>query len=198
MINFQTLDSALKILKDNQIKCGVGGSFLLQLYDLCDEPKDVDFWVDPKDIQKVRCLFKECDEISERIQLPEQYHYKFRYMDIELDFVACFITRPNQHQYIYNIRPENIEIVTTRDGLVIPCTSLEDWYVVYKLLNKQEKASLIEKYIFKKDICKTNKRLNMFIKDEENKLPQRVTSDIKTFVWNNMQIRLEDLYNIGE
>lgn len=198
MINSQTLASVLKTLKENKIRCGIGGSYLLQLYDLCDEPNDIDFWVEPNDMQKVRLLFREYDEIIEKIQLPAQYHYKFRYFDMDIDFVACFITRPNQHEYVYNIRPESIEIITTSDGLDIPCTSLEDWYIVYKLLNREEKASLIEKYIYKKNIVKTNERLNRFIKDKENVLPQRVTNDVNSFVWDNMQMRFEELYNIGE
>lgn len=198
MINTQTLESVIKILNENEIRCGIGGSYLLQLYDLCDEPQDVDFWVEPDDMQKVRMLFKDYDEIIEKIQLPAKYHYKFRYIDIDIDFVACFMTHPNQHKYIYNIRPENIEIITTSDGMDIPCTSLEDWYVVYKLLKRENKASLIEKFIYKRDIGKTNQKLEISIKEEKNKLPKRVTNDIKSFMWNNMQINLKELYNIGE
>lgn len=198
MVNPRTLSSVVDILKENQIRCGIGGSYLLQLYDLCDEPNDVDFWVYPNDIQKVRSIFREYEEIIEKIQLPAQYHYKIRYYDIEVDFVACFITRPNQNEYIYNIKPESIEIITTPDGMQLPCTSLEDWYVVYKLLNKEKKASIIEKYIYKKDVNRTNQRLNMSIEDEDNKLPQRVKNDVKTLVWDNMQLNIKELYNIGE
>lgn len=198
MINLHTLKSVLNKLNENQIRCGIGGSYLLQLYDLCDESNDVDFWVEPNDMPKVRRLFKGYDEISEKIQLPSQFHYKVHYHDIDVDFVACFITKPNQHEYIYNIRPENVEIITTQDGLDIPCTSLEDWYIVYKLLNREKKASLIEKYIYKKDVEKTNERLNISIKDEKNILPKRITNDVKSFVWDNMQIRIEELYHNGE
>lgn len=198
MINIQSLEFVIEILRENKIRCGIGGSYLLQLYDLCDEPNDVDFWVEPDDIQKVRTLFQDYEEIIEKIQLPVQYHYKFRYIDIDIDFVACFITRPNQHEYIYNIKPESIEVITTSDGLEIPCTSLEDWYVVYKLLNREKKASLIEQFIYKKDIRKTNQKLEMSIKDKKNKLPKRVTKDVNSFVWDNMQINLKELYNIGE
>ena len=198
MVNVKTLAAAVDILKENHIKCGIGGSYLLQLYHLCDEPNDVDFWVDPDDIQKVRNLFQEFEEIAEKIQLPPEYHYKIRYHDIEIDFVASFITRPNRNKYQYNIKPESIEIITTPEGLNLPCTSLEDWYVVYKLLHREKKAAIIENYIYKRDITKTNERLNMSIMDKENLLPKRVIKDVETLVWKNMQLNFKDLYKLYE
>lgn len=198
MINTQTLASVLKTLKDHQIRCGIGGSYLLQLHALCNNPNDIDFWVEPTDLPKVREIFTDYTEIFEKIQLPSEYHFKIQYFDIVLDFVACFITRPNKNEYIYNIKPDSIEIITTPDGLEIPCTSLEDWYVVYKLLNKEQKASLIEKYIYKRDVQKTNNRLKSSITNDKNILPGRVTQDINSFVWNNMQMNFKEFYNIGE
>lgn len=197
MVNFHTLTTLVEKLSKNHVHCGIGGSYLLQLYDLCDDPKDVDFWVDPHDIQKVRMIFKDYEEINEKLQLPPQYHYKIRYNDIDVDFVACFITRPNQHEYIYNIKPDTIEIITTSEGVELPCTLLEDWYIVYKLLNREEKAAVIEKYIYKNDVHRTNQRLEMSIRDTNNKLQRRVINDVSDLIWNNLQMDIEEMYDIG-
>ena len=192
MINFQTLNSLVDILKKNQIRCGIGGSYLLQIHELCNDPNDVDFWVAPEDIRKVRNIFSHYEEIIEKIQLPSQYHFKMRYLDIYVDFVACFIVKPNKNEYVYNIMPENIEMVDMQDGSTLPCTSLEDWYIVYKLLRREEKAELIKKYIYQKDASKANERLELLIDNKVNRLPKRITKDVKDLIWDNMQLKLDD------
>lgn len=198
MINQSTLDSILKILKDNQICCGIGGSYLLQVYHLCAEPKDVDFWVAPEDISKVRKIFSQYEEIEEKIQLPSEYHFKMQYDDIQVDFVACFIVQPNQNKFVYNIMPENVKLINVGDGRILPCTSLEDWYIVYKLLRREDKAELIKKYIYQKNIEETNTSLQMSIDNENNKLPIKLTNDVKNFIWNNMQYNIPGLYSEQE
>lgn len=198
MINQSTLDSILKILKENQICCGIGGSYLLQVYHLCEEPKDVDFWVAPEDISKVRKIFSQYEEIEEKIQLPAEYHFKMQYDDIQVDFVACFIVQPNQNKFVYNIMPENIKLINVGDDRILPCTSLEDWYIVYKLLKRHDKAELIKKYIYQKNIEETNASLQMSIDNENNKLPRQLTDDVKDFIWNNMQYNIPGLYNEQE
>jgi len=188
VINTQTLDAVIKILKSNRIICGIGGSYLLQVYQLYEDPEDVDFWVAPEDIDKVRQLFSQYEELENKIQLPPKYHFKMKYEDIVVDFVACFITKPNKNEFIYNILPENIEYIETDNGIRLPCTSLEDWYIVYKLLNREEKAELIRRYIYKNDVESTNTKLDSFINDGNNKLPQRVIRAVKDFIWDNNQI----------
>ena len=190
MINTQTLNSVIVILKSNKIRCGIGGSYLLQVYKLYEDPDDVDFWVAPDDIDKVRQIFSQYEELEEKIQLPPKYHFKMKYEDIVVDFVACFITKPNKHEYIYNISPQNIEYIEMDDGIELPCTSLEDWYIVDKLLNREEKAELIREYIYKNDVQATNSKLDSFLKDDSNKLPQRVIRAVKDFMWDNNQIDL--------
>ncbi len=194
MINYGTLNSLVDILKKNQIRCGIGGSYLLQIHELYSNPDDVDFWVAPEDIGKVRGIFSHYEEIVERIQLPPKFHFKMRYLDIDVDFVACFIVKPNKNEFVYNIMPENIEIVDMEDGSKLPCTSLEDWYIVYKLLRREEKAKLIKKYIYQKDANRVNERLELLIDNKENKLPKRVTKDVKDLIWDNMQLNLDDYF----
>lgn len=195
MINCATLNSVINILKENHIVCGIGGSYLLNIYQLYDKPEDIDFWVAPEDIEKVRYIFRTYEEIQEKIYLPSKYRFKMRYEDIEVDFVACFIVKPNKNEYVYNIMPKNIEIVDTDDGRKLPCTLLEDWYIVYRLLRKEEKANLIKKYILvESDTNKTNKRFKMFLNNTENRLPKRIIKDVKELTWENIQFTLEDLF----
>lgn len=197
MIDTKELASLVKVLQNNKIICGVGGSYLLHLYNLCDNPADVDFWVDPKDMNRVRTLFKDCEQIHERIQLPDDLHYKFVYMDLKVDFVSCFITRPNQYSFSYYINAESIETIKITEGLSIPCTSLEDWYIVYKLLKRDKKAAMIADYIYKRDIQKTTLRLRQSMDSGKNILPKKIRTEISSFVMDNMQYSITELCSHG-
>lgn len=188
MINPKTLDRLVQILEDYHITCGVGGSYLLQLYDLYDEPDDVDFWVSPSDISKVKEIFQEYEQIQERIQLPEEYHIKIRFYDIKVDFVACFIVKPNQNEYHYYISPDNVSMVDLHNGRQLPCTSLEDWYIVYKLLRRDDKANIIERYV--KPMF-GNTMLEKILGNKDNKLPPIVIKSVNKTMWENSQIRLK-------
>lgn len=194
MINKQILDSLVSILKENNVRCGIGGSFLLQIYGLYgdDDPKDVDFWVYPDDMPVVRRIFCDYPQISEKLQLPEKYHYKICFKGIYVDFVACFIVKPNKNEFLYNIQPDSIEWIKLDNGREIPCTSLEDWYVVYKLLNRKNKAEIIGNYLKRKDRINsvTDKKLNQVLRNPGNKLPKKIKDDIDELTWESMQITL--------
>ena len=53
-------------------------------------------------------------------------------------------------------------------------------------------ALLIKKYIYQKDANRVNERLELLIDNKENKLPKRVTKDVKDLIWDNMQLNLDD------
>ena len=171
-------------LRDHLLLKG-GTAINLAVFNLPRLSVDIDMDYTPNDTK---------EEIVERIQLPPKFHFKMRYLDIDVDFVACFIVKPNKNEFVYNIMPENIEIVDMEDGSKLPCTSLEDWYIVYKLLRREEKAKLIKKYIYQKDANRVNERLELLIDNKENKLPKRVTKDVKDLIWDNMQLNLDDYF----
>lgn len=188
MINPNTLCKLVQILDNYNITCGVGGSYLLQLYDLYDEPEDVDFWISPSDVPKVKKIFNEYEEITEKLQLPQEYHFKIIFNDIKVDFVACFIVKPNKNEYRYNISPDNVTRLCLEDGNQLPCTSLEDWYIVYKLLKRDDKADIIEEYI--KPMF-GNRVLEATLGNKDNKLPPKVTKSINEAMWKNSQMQLK-------
>lgn len=194
MINNQVLDSLVKILKKNKVRCGIGGSFLLQLYNLYDDPQDIDFWVYPDDLSIVKEIFCDYPQIEEKLQLPEEYHLKICYEGVFVDFVACFIVQPNKNKYQYNLCPESIEWIDLDNGVEIPCTSLEDWYIVYKLLNRNNKADIIKSYLESKNRIESDTyiKLNRALKDDNNKLPQKMKKDIRAFEQERRQITIYD------
>lgn len=151
MINFSSLESLSKVLNHQNIIWGVGGSCLLSLHHLYENPHDLDLWVQPSDMSKLRIIFKEYQELPNDLPLPEKYRYRIKFHDTDVDFIACFIVKPNQHTFEYNINPNNLEYINC-NGFKIPCTYLEDWYIIYRLLRKDDKADIIKKVFEAKKI----------------------------------------------
>lgn len=176
MINHDTLEILSKILNENRITWGIGGSCLLQFYNLYSEPADLDLWVQPSDMQHIRHIFKDFKEIPTDIPLPAQYHLKIVFIDIEVDFIACFMIKPNQYEFIYEIEPNNIQPIDY-DGIKIPCTFLEDWYIIYRLLKKDDKANLIQNF-FKENNVAMEESIIQRATNEQFSIPLRIKNDI--------------------
>lgn len=165
-----TLYKLSKILNDANIIWGIGGSTLLEYYGLYSHPNDLDIWIHPNDINKVKNLFENYKEIESNIYLPEKYHLKIHFYDIDVDFVACFMIKPNQHEFTFHISPDNLQYIK-KDDMNIPITFLEDWYIIYKLLKREDKAKIIEDYFHDNAIELSTNALNLSLSSEKNTIP---------------------------
>ena len=169
-MNQSTILKLSKILNNNNIIWGIGGSTLLEYYGLYCDPNDLDLWIRPNDIDKAKNLFKDFQKIKTNIYLPEKYHFKIQFFDIEVDFVACFMIKPNQYKFTFNISPNNLRYIH-EDGAKIPITYLEDWYIIYKLLKREDKAKIIEKYFNNQAIELSVNVLNISLSNSDNTIP---------------------------
>lgn len=177
MVDHLTLKRISDDLNQNHIVWGVGGSCLLQLYNLYLEPNDLDLWVQPCDMYKIREIFKDYEEIPTEIPVPEEFHYKIKYDNLEVDFIACFITKPNQYKFEYSINPANIKMVVL-DDIKIPCTYLEDWYIIYRLLNRNDKANLIQETFKRQKLELNMQAIEDAINSKQVKIPIRIKTDV--------------------
>lgn len=198
MTSKQVLYKLSKTLKNNNITWGIGGSYLLYLHGLYDNPADIDLWINPEDIKTVRTIFREFEEIDTEIPLPKELHFKMLYYEVEVDFVACFMTKPNQYDFMYTIDANNIEEISIGKNKTVPCTYLEEWYIVYKLLHREDKAKIIESYFNKHEIKLSDKihrirdTVDRALKNPSNKVPQKVIEDAYSLVHSSLQISLFD------
>ena len=187
MIDLTILKDLSRQLNRHKITWGLGGSCLLMLYNLYSAPNDLDLWVQPDDIEKVREIFAEYEEISTDIPLPKELHFKMLFHNVEVDFVACFIIKPNQHQYRFDICPKNIRMITIGD-MQIPCTYLEDWFIIYHLLNRTGKARLIQDYFTEHQVEFDESAIERAVQYKEVSLPSRLDHDINLLVFDATQL----------
>ena len=191
MINYTSLKQLSEILNRSHIVWGVGGSCLLALNHLYENPNDVDLWVQPSDMPKLRSVFKDCTELPNDLPLPKEFRFKIEYLDLEVDFIACFITKPNQYTFEYNIDPKNLRYIDCA-GVEIPCTYLEDWYIIYRLLKKDDKANLIQQVFEAKKIWIDDEAIRGAINREQISIPLRIKSDVYKLITVATQMTLFD------
>ncbi|MBQ3136990.1 MAG: hypothetical protein IJB74_05845 [Clostridia bacterium] len=195
MINNETLSKLADMLNKNNIVWGIGGSYLLHIYGLYDSPNDLDIWIQPKDMGTVKKIFNNFEKIKSDIQLPEEYHLKINFFDIEVDFVSCFIITPNQNKFNYNISPETVYDKFLINNVQIFCTTLEDWYLIYKILKRENKASIIEKVFTEKKIPLSEKMMHANLSRIDNNIQRRVRKDANKLIEDATQYSLTDYIN---
>lgn len=183
MIRQRILCSLIDTLDKEHITWGVGGSFLLSLHNLYDNPNDIDLWVELADLNKLKSLFHDFEELDNDIPMSDGYRFRIMYYDIEVDFVACFKTKPNQHIFKFLINPDNLQIVE-HNGMSIPCTYLEDWYIIYRLIGKDDKAEIIKNVFESQRIQINYVAIEEAIYNKQITLPLRIKDD----VWNLIKI----------
>ena len=145
-------------------------------------------------------IFNNYEQIKTDIYLPEEYHYKIKYYDVEVEFVACFIVKPNK-EFEYYIKPKFIKEYKLENGTTIPCTMLLDWYIIYRLLKRDDKADLIKKFFLNNNIEFNNIEFNFLTRFHESKVPIQLREDVGKFLetyYSKFQISFWDLYEENE
>lgn len=168
-------------LNEHNIVWGVGGSYLLFLHGIYNNPQDIDIWVNIDDIDKIRQIFKEYQEIVVSLQLPSKYHFKMNYEGVEVDFVSFFYVVPNQKEFKYYVSPNRIKQISIDGEHSIPCLYLEEWFIIYKVLNREKKASLIEQY-FRSDFKRLNQEILEECLTDNTSVQARIKNDVKRLV----------------
>ncbi|SDQ57150.1 hypothetical protein SAMN05216232_2623 [Virgibacillus subterraneus] len=137
-------------ITNKNIIWGVGGSLLLNFYNLIDKPNDIDILVDEMNATKLNKMMTSIGKPKEVIRsnpFRTTYFSKYSIEDIDIDIMAGFAIQHNEGVYKLSIQQGSIVAHKKINGVDIPLYSLEDWYILYWLIpNKQEKAILIENY----------------------------------------------------
>lgn len=137
-------------LKNKNITWGVGGSLLLNFYNIIDKPNDIDILVEETNVTKLNEIIASIGKPKEAISLSPfrtMDFSKYKINGIDVDVMGGFAIQHEEGIYKLSLQQESIVNHKNINGVDIPLCSLEDWYILYWLIpNKQEKALLIESY----------------------------------------------------
>ncbi len=153
---FNTLSYIGEKLNNSNIVWGVGASILLNKFGLINKPNDIDIFVDIKDINKADEILKEIGEkktYEKTAIYSTKYFYEYRINKIDVDVMAGFAINHNCGVFEYIFDKKSISDIKKYNGVNIPFTSLEDWYIIYQLIpNREQKVKMIEDYLLSNGI----------------------------------------------
>ena len=154
---FKTLSYIGEMLNDNGVVWAVGASILLHHYGLIEgNPNDIDILVDLKYIEKVDKILKSIGEKKIREKsgtYSTKYFYEYAVHGVDIDVMAGLSINYNNGIFEYNFDQASISEYKKINGVNIPLSSLEDWYVIYQLIPGREvKVNMIEKYLLSNGI----------------------------------------------
>lgn len=174
-----TLSYIAKKLNESKIVWGVGASLLLNHYGLIDKPNDIDILIHLDDIEKTDIILKSIGEkkVCEKSDTySTRYFYEYVINGVDIDVMAGLSINHNAGIYRYNFDNNSISQTTKINGIDIPLTSLEDWYVLYQVIpNRNAKVKMIENYLLSNGMNQPN-LLERALKGD---LPSKVRDNIK-------------------
>ncbi|WP_194191581.1 nucleotidyltransferase [Clostridium chrysemydis] len=148
---FNTLSYIGKKLNDEGILWGVGASILLNRFGFIDKPNDIDIFISLDDIEKADEILKSIGEKKKwekTSTYSTEYFYEYVINGIDIDVMSGFAVNHNNGTFRYIFDEKSISEFQIINGVSIPFTSLEDWYVIYQLIPKrQAKVEMIENYL---------------------------------------------------
>ena len=161
----------LKIAKEfnkENIKWAIGSSYLLKEKNIIDICNDLDFFVSLEDIEKAKKIL---DKIGKREKSKKSDIFKslvfleYNVDGVEIDVMAGFTVLNGNHIYKYIFDDKAIVESKIKEGVKVYYTSLEDWFVIYKLISGRE-----EKFLKIKEELLKNKNVNRFLLERNLKL----------------------------
>lgn len=176
---FNTLSYMGKILNDNEIVWAVGASLLLNQFGLIDKPNDIDIFIAIKDIEKADELLKSVGEKrhwEKSAAYSTKYFYEYIINGIDIDVMAGFAVNHSTGIFEYTFDEKSISEFKVINGIAIPFTSLEDWYVIYQLIpNREPKVKIIEDYLLSNGV----NRPELLRRALEGNLPPEVRARVE-------------------
>lgn len=153
-MNFATVAFIVDKLNKNNISWAVGASVMLCFHGLVESPNDMDIIVAEKDIEKAKLVLDSIGNLlydgskdHTEIYLTK-YFYKYEVKDVQIDVMSGFILRHNKGVYEFPFDSRSIASYKELEGIKVPLTSLEDWYILYQLMpNREPKVRMIEEYL---------------------------------------------------
>lgn len=153
---FNTLSYIGEKLNSSGVLWGVGASILLNQFGLVDKPNDIDIFVHIQDIEKVDEILKGIGEkkIYEKTNIySTKFFYEYIINNIDVDVMAGFAVNHDNGVFRYTFDHSSISILKKINGVAIPFTSMEDWFVIYQLIpNREAKVKMIENYLLSNGI----------------------------------------------
>jgi len=149
---FDTLVRIAHALNQAGVHWGIGASVLLYYYGLVDAPHDIDIVISEADADVVASILgglgREAPGDPARSLYSTSRFLEYIVDGTDVDVMAGFAIRHQSGTYVFPFDDRSVTMRKSVEGVTIPFSSLEDWYVLYQLMpGREAKVKLIEDYI---------------------------------------------------
>jgi hypothetical protein len=142
-----TLKTIASRLNERKILWALGGSWLLQLQGQPIIPHDIDLLVAIQDAMAAEEVLQSLGTLQTPKPLDPRYltgyFREYRINGVDVDLIGDFKIVDQGITFSYPFDEQSVVKDFWIEGIKIPCTSLEDWFILYRLMGRNEKASLL-------------------------------------------------------
>ncbi len=133
-----------------RIHWGIGGSYLLKKHGIASSANDVDIVIAPESMDKALEILDFWGERRETKTDPNYETARYIAYDIEgthVDVMSDIKVRFNEELYHYEFDSESVWYQDRKDGVKYPYMRLEDWYVLYYFMKREQRLEALDMYI---------------------------------------------------
>jgi len=143
-------------INEKNITWAVGASVLLNHHNLIENPRDIDILVAEEEIEAIHSVLIELgDKVSIESKKPflTKYFYHYIVEGVEIDVMGAFKIQHEDGVYELEFDRASITSKENINGVDVPFSSLEDWFVLYQLIpGREKKVELIQDELKEKGI----------------------------------------------
>ena len=155
-MNNELLIKIAKTLNNTQCTWAIGGSVLLNKYNLVDKPRDIDILINAKDAQKIKANMNKIGksiEVSTKKPFLTKEFFAYRVEDIDVEFLGDFGIDLGENYTYKFLLDEKYIMKIDLEGSEVKFSALEDWLVAYKAMNDpKQRVHKIENYFINNSV----------------------------------------------
>jgi len=177
----RTLTEIARHLNERGIVWGIGGSLVLKHHGIVKSARDIDILVTLEGLEAADEELSSLGHKQTKMTSPlfqTTYFYEYVINGIEVDLMCDFkIVR--DPLYTYPFDAESVVSADFIDDVRIPYTSLEDWYILYQLMNRNDDKTLaIRQYLQTNGITHPN-QWDRMLKTVPDPLKSQIIASLK-------------------
>lgn len=183
------MEEAIKLIakefSKKNVRWAIGGSLMLKEYGIVETVNDIDLLIDPKDVDRVievMSIIGVNKTPKTKVEYSTEVFLNYDVLGIPVDVMSGFKINHDVGIYEFRFNQDSITKHKKIDDVVIPFSSIEEWYVAYILMiGRQAKVQLIEDYFNENGI----KHVGLIKSCFEQELPEYVKSKLLTTIKKN-------------
>jgi hypothetical protein len=137
----------------------IGGSLLLYAHHLVDAFNDIDILIVKDDFDKAHAILTDMG-IEQPTKKSDRYQTEcfktYLVQGSKVDLMANLVITHHSRTYNHCFDASSIVEYKVVHAIRLPLMSLEDWYVIYLLIEREDKVHLLEDYFYQFGIRHSN------------------------------------------